>query len=290
MSQQYPVTTLCQVFDINRSSFYYQPIDKPDDDLADAIAKLAAEHPTYGYRRITALLHRQGQIVNHKRVQRLMHQLNLVGKCPQRRCRTTNSNHSFKRYPNRVDGLRIERPNQVWVGDITYIRLGSEFVYLAVLMDVFTRSIRGWQLGRSLETELTLMALKRAIASGKPEIHHSDQGIQYAARAYTELLEACQIEISMAAVGEAWQNGYAERLMRTIKEEEVDLSEYRNFEEAYEQIGEFLEEVYSKKRIHSSLGYLTPMEFENQWNQQQNKSQKKQKPKQVVQYKNRKKT
>lgn len=147
MSQEYPVTTLCQVLDINRSSFYYQPIAKSDDDLANAIAQLAAEHPTYGYRRITALLHRQGQIVNHKRVQRLMHELNLAGKCPQRRCRTTNSNHSFKRYLNRVDALKIERPNQVWVGDITYIRLGSEFVYLAVLMDVFTKQHSGLATG-----------------------------------------------------------------------------------------------------------------------------------------------
>ena len=151
-------------------------------------------------------------------------------------------------------------------------------------------SIRGWQLGRSLETDLPLLALKRALEHGKPEIHHSGQGVQSAAKAYTELLKASQIEISMAAVGEAWQNGYAERLMRTIKEEEVDLSEYRNFEEAYEQIGQFLEEVYTKKRIHSSLGYLTPMEFENQWNEQQNREKEKQKLKQVVQYKNKKKT
>ncbi|NEQ29198.1 MAG: IS3 family transposase, partial [Microcoleus sp. SIO2G3] len=177
-----------------------------------------------------------------------------------------NSNHAFKRHPNRVEGLSIARPDQVWVGDITYVKLGSEFVYLAVLLDVFTRSIRGWHLGRSLETGLTLVALKRALARGKPEIHHTDQGVQYAAKAYTQLLEQQDVAISMAAVGEAWQNGYAERLMRTIKEEEVDLSEYRNFTEAYEQIGRFLEEVYTKKRIHSSLGYLTPTEFEHQWN------------------------
>lgn len=174
------------------------------------------------------------------------------------------------------------------VGDITYIRLGCEFVYLAVLMDVFTRSIRGWQLGRSLECDLTLVALKRAFAGGKPEIHHTDQGVQYAAKAYTQLLEEQGIAISMAETGEPTQNGYAERLMRTIKEEEVDLSEYRNFAEAYEQIGSFLDEVYTKKRIHSSLGYLTPIEFEQQWNEQQ-KVKKKQKQPQVVQYKNRKK-
>lgn len=283
------MTTLCQVFAINRSSFYYQAAEKSEDGIKNTIAALAVEHPTYGYRRITAMLNRQGQRVNNKRVLRLMRELNLVGKRPKRGCRTTNSNHTFKRHPNRVEGLSIERPNQVWVGDITYVKLGCEFVYLAVLMDVFTRSIRGWQLGRSLETDLTLVTLKRALAHGKPEIHHTDQGVQYASKAYTELLENQDVAISMAAVGEAWQNGYAERLMRTIKEEEVDLSEYRNFAEAYEQIGRFLEEVYTKKRIHSSLGYLTPMEFENQWNEQQKQRKSKQKQPQVVQYKNRKK-
>jgi putative transposase len=163
----------------------------------------------------------------------------------------------------------IERPDQLWVGDMTSVKLGSEFVYLAVLMDVLTRSIRGWQLARSMEVELTIVALKRALAKGRPEIHHSDQGVQYAAKEYTKLLEEEGIEISMAEVGEPTQNGYAERLMRTIKEEEVELSEYRNFEEAYREIGKFLDDVYTKNRIHSSLGYLTPMEFENQWREQQ---------------------
>ena len=283
------MTILCQVFEINRSSFYYQVAEKSEDEIKSTIAHLAAEHPTYGYRRVTAMLHRQGQLVNNKRVLRLMRELNLVGKQPKRGCRTTNSNHTFKRHPNRVEGLSIERPNQVWVGDITYIRLGCEFVYLAVLMDVFTRSIRGWQLGRSLECDLTIVALKRALAGGTPDIHHTDQGVQYAARAYTELLEKQNVAISMAEVGEPTQNGYAERLMRTIKEEEVDLSEYRNFADAYEQIGKFLEEVYTKKRIHSSLGYLTQLEFENQWNEQQKLKKKKQKQPQAVQYKNRKK-
>ncbi|NEQ26875.1 MAG: DDE-type integrase/transposase/recombinase [Microcoleus sp. SIO2G3] len=146
-----------------------------------------------------------------------MRELKLVGKQPKKGCRTTNSNHAFKRHPNRVVGLSMERPNQVWVGNITYIRLGREFVYLAVLMDVFTRSIRGWQLGRSLETDLTLVALKRALASGEPEIHHTDQGVEYAAKAYTQLLEKQGVAISMAEVGEPAQNGHAERLMRTIK-------------------------------------------------------------------------
>jgi len=138
-------------------------------------------------------------------------------------------------------------------------------------MDVFTRRIRGWHLSRSMEVSLTVTALRRGLEKHRPEIHHSDQGVQYAANEYVELLKEAGARISMAGVGEAWQNGYAERLMRTIKEEEVDLSEYRNFAEAYEQIGTFLEEVYSKKRIHSSLGYLTPSEYETAWTEQQNR-------------------
>ena len=153
--------------------------------------------------------------------------------------------------------------------DLTYIRLKMEFVYLAVIMDVFTRSIRGWYLSRSLDQDLTLTALKCALEQRTPEIHHSDQGIQYAAMAYTDLLSATGVAISMAEVGEATQNGYAERLIRTIKEEEVDLSDYLDFADAYHQIGRFLEDVYMRKRIHSSLGYLTPVEFESQWLAQQ---------------------
>lgn len=270
LSQQYPVTVVCSVFELPRSSLSYKPTAaKSEEGIKSEIAKLAAEHPSYGYRRISVMLHRCGHLVNNKRVRRLMGEMGLSGKCPKKRCRTTNSNHELPRYPNRVEGLIVERPDQLWVGDITDVKLGCEFVYLAVLMDVFTRSIRGWQLARSMEVELTLVALKRALARGSPEMHHSDQGVQYAAKEYTKLLEEQGVEISMAAVGEAWQNGYAERLMRTIKEEEVELSEYRNFEEAYQEIGKFLDDVYTKKRIHSSLGYLTPMEFENQWREQQ---------------------
>lgn len=264
------MSVVCQVLEVPRSSVYYQSVAaKNENGIKREIAQLAAEHPTYGYRRITAMLHRGGHPVNNKRVRRLMGEMGLAGERPKRRCRTTNSNHEWPRYPNRVEGLVVERPDQLWVGDITYVKLGSEFVYLAVLMDVFTRSIRGWQLARSMEVELTLVALKRALARGRPEIHHSDQGVQYAAKEYTKLLAQQGIEISMAEVGEPTQNGYAERLMRTIKEEEVELSEYRNFEEAYRELGKFLDEVYTKKRIHSSLGYLTPMEFENQWKKQQ---------------------
>jgi putative transposase len=236
--------------------------------LKAVIDQIAGEFPRYGYRRVTHQLKRQGIIVNHKRVARLMQEMGLTGKAPKQRCRTTNSHHSFQRYLNRVEGLTVERPDQLWVGNITYIRLGEGFVYLAVLMDVFTRCIRGWHLGRGLDHRLTLTALNQALAHHRPEIHHSDQGVQYAATGYVEVLKAKGIEISMADVGEPPQNGYAERLMRTIKEK-VDLSEYRNFTEAYTQIKTFLEDVYMRKRIHSSIGYLTPIEFEIEWRSKQ---------------------
>jgi len=237
--------------------------------LKGTIQTLAGQHPTYGYRRITAQLNRQGHRINHKRVARLMRELDLVGKSPVKRKRTTNSQHEFQRYPNRVMNLTIDPPEQVWVGDITYIRLQQEFVYLAVLMDVFTRSIRGWHLARTVDQSLTITALRRGLEKRIPEIHPSDQGGQYAANGYVSLLKHHEVKISMAEVGQAWQNGDTERLMRTIKEEEVELSDYRNFTEAYQQIEHVLEDVYMKKRIHSSLGYLTPEEYEKHWNDHQ---------------------
>jgi putative transposase len=212
------------------------------------------------------MLRREGWSVNGKRVRRLMAEMGLKGKAPVRRRRTTDSRHDFPRYPNLVERLEVTRPDQVWVADITYVRLREEFVYLAVLMDVFTRRIRGWELGRGLDQGLTLAALRRAMRGGRrPEIHHSDQGVQYAATAYTDLLAGRGVAISMAAVGKPEENGYAERLIRTIREEEIDLSEYRDFADAYGQVGRFLDDVYNRKRIHSVLGYLTPVEFEQQW-------------------------
>ena len=256
---------LCEALDVHRSSLYHEP--RPDEDrpLREALIALAGRWPTYGYRRLTVMLRREGHTVNAKRVRRLMGELGLSGEPPPRYPRTTNSVHPFPRFPNLVESLEVTRPDQVWVSDITYIRLKKEFIYLAVLMDVFTRSIRGWNLGRSLEQELTLTALRRATGSSRPEIHHSDQGVQYAATAYVEALIGVDASISMAAVGEPRENGYAERLMRTIKEEEVDLTEYEDFGDALSQLGRFLDEVYNRKRIHSSLGYLTPSEFEQQW-------------------------
>jgi putative transposase len=269
LTTNYPVHLVCQVLGYPRSSYYRQGKARDEQALCEAIAQVAAVWPTYGYRRITAQLQREGWIVNRKRVRRIMGKLGLHGKHPQRRRRTTDSRHSQARFPNLLQGMEVIRPDQVWVSDITYIRLHTGFVYLAVSMDVFTRGIRGWHLGLNLDRELTLVALRQALRHYRPEIHHSDQGLQYACAAYVQLLEQAQIQISMAEVGKAWQNGFAERVMRTIKEEEVDLSEYHNYHDAYRQIGQFLEDVYMRKRVHSSLGYLTPVEFASQWLAQQ---------------------
>ncbi|MEM9091835.1 MAG: IS3 family transposase [Cyanobacteria bacterium P01_F01_bin.53] len=272
LKDEYPIQVICDVIGYSRSCYYYQPRaekELEEEALKKAIADVAGRYPTYGYRRITKQLQREGWTVNHKRVSRLMRELGLLAKRKIRRKRTTNSVHGYKRYPNLVKGLLVEWPEQVWVGDITYIRLREEFVYLAVLMDVFTRSIRGWHLDRTMEKSLTITALEKGLKHHVPDIHHSDQGVQYAANDYVQLLEGNGIAISMAGVGKAYENGYAERLIRTIKEEEVDLSEYRNFNEVYERIEEFLEEVYMKKRIHSSLSYLTPSEFEAKWREKE---------------------
>jgi putative transposase len=269
LCEDYPATIVCAVLGCARSSYYYQPIKTDDRMLRTAIKAVAAEWPTYGYRRITAQLRRQEWVVNPKRARRLMQEMGLQAKIRRQVHKTTDSAHDFPRYPNLVQDLAIVCPDQVWVSDITYIRLRHEYVYLAVIMDVYTRSIRGWHLGRSLDQSLTLIALQRALAQHRPEIHHSDQGLQYAATTYTSMLEKAGARISMAAIGEAWQNGYVERLLRTIKEEEVDLSDYVDYHEALAQLGRFLNQVYMHKRIHSSLGYLTPVEFEAQWQRAQ---------------------
>jgi transposase InsO family protein len=199
-----------------------------------------------------------------------MAEMGLKGKAPARRRRTTDSRHDLPRYPNLVERLEVPRSDQLWVADITYVRLREEFVYLAVLMDLFTRRVRGWELGRSLDQGLPLAALKRAMRNGRrPEVHHSDQGVQYAATTYTDLLAGRGAVISMAAVCKPDENGFAKRLMRTIKEEEVVLSEHRDFADAQSQLGRLLDDVYNRKRIHSALGYLTPAEYEQQWLREQ---------------------
>jgi putative transposase len=255
----------CETLGVHRCTLDHEP--RPDEDrpVSEALRAWTGAWPTSGYRRLTVMLRRAGLKVNAKRARRLMHALGLRGAAPNRTPRTTDSSHPDPRFANLVEGLEAKRPEQVGVADITSIRLRKEFVYLSVLMDVFTRCIRGWPLGRSLEQELTLTAWERAFARGCPAIHHSDQGVQSAATADVEMLKAREVKISMARVGEPEANGDAERLMRTIKEEAVDRSESEDFADALSGLGRFLDDVDNRKRIHSSLGSLTPAECEQPW-------------------------
>jgi putative transposase len=261
LSVAYPVRLLCQVLDVSPSSYYYTPQGRDDLTVLSWIEDILLRFPTYGYRRVTAQLQREGHPINHKRVWRIMCQNDLLA-VVKRRVQTTYSGHSYGRYPNLIRDLEVTRPDQVWCADITYIQLQQGFVYLAIILDLFTRSLRGWNLARTLSTELALTALERALAKRVPEIHHSDQGVQYAAQGYVERLRAAKVQISMAAVGQATENPFAERVIRTIKEEEVYLADYVDFADAYHRIGHFIQDVYQTKRIHSALGYLTPAEFE----------------------------
>ena len=264
---RYSVRGACALLELSPSSYYYSSLATEDRQIEADLKLVAGQHPTYGTRRLMHQLRRQpyGYVVNRKHIQRLARRLGLLRPVKCWKKRTTNSQHPYPRHTNLVKNLEIVRPDQVWVSDITYIRLQNDFVYLAIVLDVFTRAVRGWCLSRSIDQQLTLQALQMALLTRLPQIHHSDQGLQYASDAYTNLLKSNGIQISMAAVGKAEENGYAERFMRTIKEEQVDLSEYRNFSDALHQIGHFIQDVYITKRIHSSLGYLTPAEFESAW-------------------------
>jgi len=234
-------------------------------ELRDAVQKIAVRMPAYGYRRITAELRRDDWVVNRKRVLRIMREDNLL--CLRRRSfvRTTDSGHKLPVYPNLAKELEVIGLNQLWVADITYIRLQYEFVYLAVILDAHSRRVIGWALGRTLEAELAVDALKMAIRRGRVEpglIHHSDRGIQYASKVYTDLLTEHSIQISMSRRGNPYDNAKAESFMKTLKYEEVYRTEYRDFDETRRLIGRFIESVYNQKRLHSALGYLPPVEFE----------------------------
>lgn len=262
LKAQYPVQVLCETLDCPRSSYYYEAIKADEAPLVEAIEQIILRFPFYGYRRLTAELGRQGWQVNAKVVRRVMKHMGLQGKVGQVKLTTTDSTHSLPRLPNLIRSVTAAYPNHVWVADLTYIRLADRFIYLAVVLDVYTRAVRGWFVAKSLSHTLSLEALKQALRKGTPVLHHSDQGVQYAAQGYTDLLKENSIRISMSEPGCPTQNAFAERFMRTFKEEHVDYSDYGGFEEACQQIGHWIEEVYMKQRIHSALDYLTPTEFE----------------------------
>jgi transposase InsO family protein len=235
-------------------------------ELRDEMQKVALEFPAYGYRRITHELRRRGFEINHKRVLRMMRQDNLL--CVRRRAFvvTTDSRHHLPVYPNLARKITPAAMNELWVADITYIRLRTEFVYLAVILDAFSRRVIGWALGRTLEAELAVMALRMALSERQPGpglVHHSDRGVQYASHAYTEILKQHRSSISMSRKGNPYDNAACESFMKTLKQEEVYRNEYRDFNDVRASIAQFLEMVYNQRRLHSALGYRPPAEFEN---------------------------
>jgi len=255
---------------VSRSGFYRfddtaEPRPDPNMDLRDAIQRIALAWPSYGRPRITAELRRQDWTVNPKLVYRLMREDNLLCVRKRKFVVTTDSNHTRKIYPNLAPTLILTAPDQLWRADITYIRLREEFVFLAVILDAYSRRVIGWALDRSMEDELTLTALRMALSRRVVQaglVHHSDRGSQYASNEYTDLLKANGIDISMSRKGNPWDNAACESFMKTLKYEEVHRNEYRDLAEARASIAEFLEKVYNQKRLHSALGYLPPAEFE----------------------------
>jgi len=267
------ILRLCALAGVSRAGYYRcfgpHPPAREDADLRDLIQKLALKHRHYGYRRITALLRREGLVVNAKRVLRLMRADNLLAlRQKPFVVRTTDSRHGFALRPNLVRGLIPTGLDQIWVADITYVRLAEDFVYLAVVVDAFSRKVVGWALDDHLEARLAIEALDKAFSARKPRpgslIHHSDRGVQYACGDYVARLAAHDVTMSMSRVGNPYDNAKAESFMKTLKAEEVNGKSYVNLEDARRRIGAFIDEIYNAERLHSALGYKSPVEFEQE--------------------------
>jgi putative transposase len=264
------VKRMVELGGVSRASFYRSDGEDstrvdPDMDLRDAIQRIALKWPSYGRPRITAELKRRGWSVGPNRVRRIMREDNLLCVRKRKFVVTTDSNHGQRVYPNLASGMDLSGINQLWVADITYIRLEAEFVYLAVVIDAFSRRVIGWALDRTLEDDLPIEALRMALETRQPAsglVHHSDRGSQYASHDYTKLLKGHGCRISMSRKASPWENGGCESWMKTLKYEEVFRQEYRDLAEARSCLERFIEKVYNQQRLHSALGYRPPAEFE----------------------------
>jgi putative transposase len=264
------VEKMCELAKVSRASYYrwLQPAEEDRTEemqLRNAIQQGSLEHRFYGYRRITAMLRQQGWIVNTKRVRRWMNEDGLLAIRRRKFVATTDAGHGMRIYPNLAASLELASPDQLWVADLTYIRLGEQFVFLAVVLDAYSRRVVGWAVGESLTSQLALAALEMAIQGRSPRpglVHHSDGGTQYASYGYTGKLESIGALASMSRPGRPWENGKCESFMKTIKKEEVDARSYRDRKELERNIEEFIERDYNRVRLHSALGYRSPQDFE----------------------------
>jgi len=260
---------MCELAGVSRASFYRDWEQKAPGEaetaLRDAVQRTALAHRGYGYRRITPLLQRAGFVVGEEKVRGILRSDNLLAVRRRKFVVTTDSNHRFQVHPNLAETMELSGINQLWVADITYIRLRDEFVFLAVVLDAYSRKVIGWELGRTLETRLPLAALETAIASRKPKpglVHHSDRGTQYASNEYVQRLENCGAHLSMSRPARPWENGKCESFMKTLKREEIDARRYYSFAQLQQHLEEFIERIYNQVRLHSALDYRSPDEFE----------------------------
>ncbi len=260
---------MCELAAVSRASFYRDWEQKAPSEaemaLRDAVQQTALAHRDHGYRRITPLVQRAGFVVGEEKVRRILRTDNLLAVRRRKFVVTTDSHHRFRVHPNLAESMELTAVNQLWVADITYLRLRWEFVFLAVVLDAFSRKAIGWELGRTLETKLALAALEAALASRRPQpglVHHSDRGTQYASSEYVQRLEACGAHLSMSRPARPWENGKCESFIKTLKREEIDARRYASFTELRDHLEEFIEQIYNKVRLHSALGYHSPEEFE----------------------------